>query len=250
MSAAAERIAFPVRYAGEKLLALGKTVLDSAFQPIVEVTTGATFGYETLLRGHEQLGFDSPLDLIDRLAETGQLAALEQMMSGRALAKFTSISGYRSSTLFINLDFRLIPQGSALLDILLQHLRVHGIPPSSICFELSERYDNTDIPEFAELFAKMRGPASRSRSTISASAAASSSCSATIPSTISRSTAISSTAWAMRRASSTSSATSSISPIRSASVSSPKVSKRRPNSWPAASSASTWCRAGTSPGPR
>jgi diguanylate cyclase (GGDEF)-like protein len=156
MSAAAERIAFPVRYAGEKLLALGKTVLDSAFQPIVEVTTGATFGYETLLRGHEQLGFNSPLDLIDRLAETGQLAALEQMMSGRALAKFTSISGYRSSTLFINLDFRLIPQGSALLDILLQHLRVHGIPPSSICFELSERYDNTDIPEFAELFAKMR----------------------------------------------------------------------------------------------
>jgi EAL domain-containing protein (putative c-di-GMP-specific phosphodiesterase class I) len=156
MSAAAERIAFPVRYAGEKLLALGKTVLDSAFQPIVEVTTGATFGYETLLRGHEQLGFNSPLDLIDRLAETGQLAALEQMMSGRALAKFTSISGYRSSTLFINLDFRLIPQGSALLDILLQHLRAHGIPPSSICFELSERYDNTDIPEFAELFAKMR----------------------------------------------------------------------------------------------
>ena len=59
---AAERIAFPVRYAGEKLLTLGKAVLDSAFQPIVEVTTGATFGYESLLRGHDDLGFQSPLD--------------------------------------------------------------------------------------------------------------------------------------------------------------------------------------------
>lgn len=156
MPAAAERIAFPIRYAGEKLLNLGKAVLDSAFQPIVEVTTGATFGYETLLRGHEQLGFKSPLDLIDRLAETGQLATLEQMMSGRALAKFTSIPGHRSSTLFMNLDFRLIPEGAALLDVLIKHLRVHGIPPSSICFELSERFDNTAVPEFGELIAKMR----------------------------------------------------------------------------------------------
>jgi diguanylate cyclase (GGDEF)-like protein len=156
MSAAVERIAFPVRYAGEKLLNLGKAVLDCAFQPIVEVNNGATFGYESLLRGHDELGFKSPLELIDRMAETDQLAALERMMSGRALAKFTSIPGHRSSTLFMNLDFRLIPDGSALLDTLIQHLRVHGIPPSSICFELSERFDNTAVPEFAELVAKMR----------------------------------------------------------------------------------------------
>lgn len=156
MSAAVERIAFPVRSAGEKLFTLGKAVLDCAFQPIVEVTTGATFGYETLLRGHDQLGFNSPLDLIDRMAETGQLAALEQMMSGRALAKFTSIEGYQSSTLFINLDYRLIAEGEEMLDALLKHLRVHGIPPSSICFELSERFDNTSAPEFAELITKMR----------------------------------------------------------------------------------------------
>jgi diguanylate cyclase (GGDEF)-like protein len=154
--AAAERLAFPVRYAGEKLLALGKTVLDCAFQPIVEVTNGATFGYETLLRGHDQLGFASPLDLIDRMAETGQLAALEQMMSGRALAKFTSVAGHQSATLFINLDFRLIPEGAALVDALVKHLRIHGIPPSSICFELSERFDNTAFPEFSDLVAKMR----------------------------------------------------------------------------------------------
>ena len=153
---AAERLPFPVRYAGEKLLSLGKAVLDCAFQPIVEVTNGATFGYETLLRGHDKFGFTSPIDLIDRMAETGQLPALEQMMSARALSKFTAIAGHRSSTLFMNLDVRLIPHGSDLLDVLIRHLRIHGIPPSSICFELSERFDNTAIPEFGALIAKMR----------------------------------------------------------------------------------------------
>ncbi|MBX9457709.1 MAG: EAL domain-containing protein [Rhizobium sp.] len=153
---AAERIAFPLLYAGEKLLTLGKAVLDSAFQPIVEVSTGAVFGYESLIRGHEQLGFKSPIELIDRMAEAGQLAALDQLMAGRALGKFTALPDFRNTTLFLNLDVRLIPQGEALLDTMLRHLRIHSIPPSSICFELSERFDNTAIPEFAALVTKMR----------------------------------------------------------------------------------------------
>lgn len=156
MPAAAERIAFPVRYAGEKLLSLAKMVLDPAFQPIVEVNTGAVFGYESLMRGQDQMGFNSPLELIDRMAETGQLAALDQMMAGRSLSKFTALTDFRSTTLFINLDVRLIPEGEALIDVLLKHLATHSIPPSSICFELSERFDNTAIPEFVTLFTKLR----------------------------------------------------------------------------------------------
>jgi diguanylate cyclase (GGDEF)-like protein len=153
---ASEKISFPIRYAGEKLLSLAKLVLDPAFQPVVEVNTGAVFGYESLMRGQDQMGFNSPLDLIDRMAETGQLAALDQMMAGRALSKFTSLPDFRSTTLFINLDVRLIPEGEALLDVLLRHLKIHAIPPSSICFELSERFDNTEIPGFSTLIAKMR----------------------------------------------------------------------------------------------
>lgn len=151
-----EKISFPIRYAGEKLFSLAKLVLDPAFQPVVEVNTGAVFGYESLMRGQDQMGFKSPLDFIDRMAETGQLAALDQMMAGRALSKFTSLPGFRSTTLFINLDVRLIPEGEGLLDLLIRHLKMHAIPPSSICFELSERFDNTAIPEFSPLIAKMR----------------------------------------------------------------------------------------------
>lgn len=148
--------AFPQTYAGEKLLSIAKLVLDPAFQPVVETATGAVFGYESLMRGHDQMGFSSPIDLIDRMAEIGQLSALDQMMAGRALAKFSTLPDFRSSTLFINLDFRLIADSAPMLDALIRHLKTHMVPPSSICFELSERFDNTTSPEFGPLMARLR----------------------------------------------------------------------------------------------
>ncbi len=144
------------RYAGDQLVTLGKLVLENAFQPIVEVATGSVFGYESLLRGHERIGFASPPTLLDEAHQTGQLLALEQMMSGRALAKFATLPEYSSATLFLNLDVRLIRQGHEFLEKVLHHLRAAGIAPSSVCFEFSERFDNTSVPEFADLVAEMR----------------------------------------------------------------------------------------------
>ncbi len=144
------------RYAGDQLVTLGKLVLENAFQPIVEVATGSVFGYESLLRGHERIGFSSPPELLDEAQQSGQLLALEQMMSGRALAKFATLPEYSSATLFLNLDVRLIRQGHEFLEKVLHHLRAAGIAPSSVCFEFSERFDNTSVPEFADLVAEMR----------------------------------------------------------------------------------------------
>eukprot|EP01035_Chromulina_nebulosa_P043463 gene43463-58874_t len=61
------------RFASDQLLTLAKLVIENAFQPIVEVGTGAVFGYESLMRGYDRIGFSSPLDLLDRAAETDQL---------------------------------------------------------------------------------------------------------------------------------------------------------------------------------
>ncbi|MCF6369926.1 bifunctional diguanylate cyclase/phosphodiesterase [Rhizobium halophilum] len=144
------------RYAGDQLLTLSKLVLESAFQPIVEVATGTVFGYETLMRGFDRIGFSSPLELLDQAAEAGQLLALEQMMAGRSLAKFSTLPDFASATLFLNLDVRLIKDGDYIIERLVQHLRKTGIPPSSVCFELSERFDNTSVPEFAALVGKLR----------------------------------------------------------------------------------------------
>ncbi|MCO5730982.1 bifunctional diguanylate cyclase/phosphodiesterase [Rhizobium sp. SSA_523] len=144
------------RYAKDQLLPLSKLVLEAAFQPIAEVATGKVFGYETLMRGHERLGFDSPVELLDTAAEAGELLGLEQMTASRALAKFSTLPDFAHSTLFINLDNRLIPHGNFVLDKLVQHLHKARIPPSSVCFELSERFDNTRDPAFSPLIARMR----------------------------------------------------------------------------------------------
>ncbi len=144
------------RFANDQLLALAKLVIENAFQPIVEVGTGAVFGYESLMRGHERIGFESPLDILDQAAQSHQLLALEQMLASRALAKFATLPDFSDTTLFLNLDVRLIPEGDHLVDSILEHLRKANIPPSSVCFELSERFDNTSVPEFSGLVARLR----------------------------------------------------------------------------------------------
>ncbi|MDO1581392.1 bifunctional diguanylate cyclase/phosphodiesterase [Rhizobium oryzicola] len=144
------------RYANDQILPLSKLVLETAFQPIVELSTGKVFGYETLMRGFERLGFENPLELLDAAANANQLLGLEQMMGARALAKFGGLPDFSTSTLFINLDGRLIRHGDYVIDKLVQHLRKTGIAPSSICFELTERFDNTSAPEFEALIAKIR----------------------------------------------------------------------------------------------
>ncbi len=144
------------RYASDQLLPLAKLVIENAFQPIVEVATGSVFGYESLLRGHDRLGFASPLELIDQAHDGGQLLTLEQMVAHRALAKFSGLPDFSSQTLFLNLDVRLIRDGQLFLKKIVQHLRQAGVAPSSVCFELSERFDNTSVPEFAELMTEMR----------------------------------------------------------------------------------------------
>ncbi|TDK37363.1 GGDEF domain-containing protein [Rhizobium deserti] len=144
------------RYANDQLVTLAKLVLENALQPIVEVGTGSVFGYESLMRGQERIGFSSPVELLDQAYETGQLLALEQMMAARALAKFATLPAFSSTTLFLNLDVRLIPHGEYFLEKLVQHLRKANIAPSSVCFEFSERFDNTTVPEFADLVVEMR----------------------------------------------------------------------------------------------
>jgi diguanylate cyclase (GGDEF)-like protein len=144
------------RFGDDQLVTLAKLAIETAFQPVVEAATGATFGYESLMRGHDRLGFQSPLELLDKAHDVGQLLELEQMINSRAFAGFGALPGNTQRMLFINMDARLISLGSNIVERLTNHLAKTGIRPSSICFELSERFDNAQDPAFAELIGKLR----------------------------------------------------------------------------------------------
>ncbi|OJF92431.1 bifunctional diguanylate cyclase/phosphodiesterase [Pararhizobium antarcticum] len=144
------------RFGSDQIVTLAKLAIENAFQPIAEVATGAVFGYETLMRGYERLGFASPLDLLDKAEEAGQLMALEHMINSRAFAGFASLPDFATRTLFVNFDSRMIGSEGDLVERMGNHLHRAGIPPSSICFELSERFDSGRMPDFAGLVKRLR----------------------------------------------------------------------------------------------
>ena len=130
----------PVR--PDEILSLAKLAVQPAFQPIAEVATGLVFGYESLIRGHDRLGFSSPHDLLDRAQAEGQLLALEQMVARRALAIFADLPDFSTRTLFLNVDGRVAGDIVTYAQRLSASLEAAAIPASAICFELSERFDH------------------------------------------------------------------------------------------------------------
>ncbi|NRP71292.1 Phytochrome-like protein cph2 [Ensifer psoraleae] len=156
MSVAPAEILSLRRFGDDQIVTLAKLVIENAFQPIVEATTGAVFGYESLMRGFQRLGFASPLELLDKAEEVGQLLALEHLINSRAVAAFATIPDFSARTLFLNFDSRLVGGEDDIVERLVNHLKRANIAPSSLCFELSERFDSGKMPDFSALVRQLR----------------------------------------------------------------------------------------------
>ncbi|MQW87239.1 GGDEF domain-containing protein [Sinorhizobium saheli] len=156
MSAAPVEVLSLRRFGDDQIITLAKLVIENAFQPIVEATTGAVFGYESLVRGFERLGFASPLELLDKAEGAGQLLALEHLINSRAVAAFATLPDFSARTLFLNFDSRLVGGEGDIVERLVNHLKRSNIAPSSICFELSERFDSGKMPDFSALVRQLR----------------------------------------------------------------------------------------------
>jgi EAL domain-containing protein (putative c-di-GMP-specific phosphodiesterase class I) len=83
-------------------------VLDIAFQPIVDIHSGVTYGVEALLRGTDDLGYDSIHSFFDALYQDGVLYSFDLNLREKVVEKFCKIEGYESLKLFYNLDNRLL----------------------------------------------------------------------------------------------------------------------------------------------
>jgi EAL domain-containing protein (putative c-di-GMP-specific phosphodiesterase class I)/GGDEF domain-containing protein len=114
-------------------------VLDMAFQPIVNIHTGACFGYEALLRNTDAAGFSSIQAFFDACHALGVLADMELVLREKAVAKFVQLGHWRQSKLFFNLDNRALDNG-ALADRTRRLLEAYGVEESQMVFEISERH--------------------------------------------------------------------------------------------------------------
>ncbi|MBI5162477.1 MAG: GGDEF domain-containing protein [Magnetospirillum sp.] len=113
--------------------------LDIALQPIVNIFTGACYGYEALLRGTEAAGFASIQDFFDISHTMGVLPDVEMVLRTRAAEKFVRLPHHAQSRLFINLDNRILDPCLDLPEQTRTMATRLGIADGALVFEVSER---------------------------------------------------------------------------------------------------------------
>lgn len=126
-------------------------ILDIAFQPIVDVHSGETFGVEALLRGTDTLGFDTIQSFFDHLFEKNILYSFDMALRTKVVKKFCTIPFHDSIKLFYNLDNRLLQMKNFSKGNTALILKRYGLDHKSIIFELSEHNEIIDINDFKTL---------------------------------------------------------------------------------------------------
>lgn len=117
------------------------SVLDYAFQPIVNIHTGVCYGFEALLRNHEQAGFQNIHDVFDRAFREEMLFTLDLRLREKVLEKFTRLEFHEKTRLFYNIDNRVLVTPDYSSAKALFTMEKFRMIPGAFCFEISERHD-------------------------------------------------------------------------------------------------------------
>jgi diguanylate cyclase (GGDEF)-like protein len=131
-------------------------IVDHAFQPIVNIHTGNTFGFEALVRCHKEAGFSSIDQLFDDAYDQGLLHQVDLVLREKVLKKFSEFKRNNHAKLFYNLDNRLFdsmdyaPGNTRLI------LSAHGYSHEDICFEISEKHQFQDNQNASKILAAYR----------------------------------------------------------------------------------------------
>lgn len=118
------------------------TRLTFAFQPIVHIHTGETYGFEALLRGWKEAGFSSIQEIFDRANEDGALLWLNRRLQEMAQSRFREARLPQRVKLFFNIDnrvFRQLPEETE--EELFPATYATGNESHWFCVELSERHE-------------------------------------------------------------------------------------------------------------
>ncbi len=130
--------------------------VDHAFQPIVNIHTGNTFGFEALLRCHSEAGFSSIDHLFDTAYEQGLLHQVDLFLREKALEKFAAFKAKTHTKLFYNLDNRLFDSMDYAPGNTMTILDTHGYSQDDICFEISEKHKFQDNQDASKILAAYR----------------------------------------------------------------------------------------------
>ncbi|WP_391560439.1 EAL domain-containing protein [Robertmurraya sp.] len=129
---------------------LAKKQLRTVFQPIIDLTTGSTLGFEGLTRGPIQSRFQSPLQLFKYAEEYGSLYTLEKIARELAFENSSTILS-KDEKLFINLSPQVIYDPSFTPGHTVSLLKQYKLSPQNIVFEITERSAIEDFSAFTKV---------------------------------------------------------------------------------------------------
>lgn len=113
--------------------------VNYAFQPIVDIHTGKTYGVEALIRNYEKAKFRSIDDIFDTAVKEQILYKIDIKLREIAIRKFSKITFANKIRIFYNIDNRLEFTKNFNAQNTKNILEKLNLNDSNICFEISEK---------------------------------------------------------------------------------------------------------------
>ncbi|OEF95595.1 EAL domain-containing protein [Desulfuribacillus alkaliarsenatis] len=120
--------------------------IESLFQPIISLDTGAEFGWEALSRGPRQSFFYSPQELFTFAEKTEALFALEKITRELSIQKVGNMQS--NHKLFLNVNPTVMNDPEFSKGVTRQLLSEYNLSPQQIVFEITERTSIKDFHNF------------------------------------------------------------------------------------------------------
>lgn len=130
--------------------------LEMALQPIVNTQTGAVYGFEALMRGHDNMDCGSIQDVLQQASDLNIADQLYLLLLEKALLKLQEFENAKNLKLFYNLDGRAVESNCYLHEETYKLLLKYDISPDALCLEFSETYNYTCATEIAEMVVNHR----------------------------------------------------------------------------------------------
>jgi len=140
----------------EKWRAIVFDIIDYAFEPIINVHTGAAFGFEALLRNYQIIGFESIHEFFDAAHREGVLFKVELFLREKAIQKFVAAGVHEKTKLFLNVDSRIVDMPDYQQGQTAKILARYGLKPHAVAFEISEQHRFSNIEKILQIVRNTR----------------------------------------------------------------------------------------------
>ncbi len=136
-----------------KLISIDEVVdnLTFAFQPIIDLRSKRIYGFESLLRNYNALGYKRIFDLFDEAYKNQNLYNFDLLLREKLLTLFIQIPEFQKRRLFYNIDNRILEMPNFESGNTIRLLKKYNLTNSYFIFEISERLPFHSYDTFSKI---------------------------------------------------------------------------------------------------